>query len=276
MSKKIVPIVPNSSGEGNTILPLQKDNIKKQISPSKRWVFTYNNYTESEYEELINILSSNSSTYIIGKEIGESGTSHLQGYCEFERKIRPLSAIKNNKIHWEKARGNREENLKYCSKDNNYITNFKLQKPIKTIENLYEWQKGILDVLLGEPNDRHIYWLWDEIGNVGKSAFCKYMVVHHDALCVDGKANDIFNGIVNYKEEKGYYPEIILVDCPRHNIGFMNYGALEKVKNGLVFSGKYESRQIVFNCPHVVVFANSEPDYSMYSNDRWIVYDVTI
>jgi len=55
----------------------------------------------------------------------------------------------------------------------------------------------------------------------------------------------------------------------------MNYGAIEQVKNGLVFSGKYESSMLIFNPPHVVIFANDTPDESMYSNDRWHIHKIT-
>lgn len=268
--KQIVPIVPVSSGEGNTILPLQKVIKKKQISPSKRWCFTLNNYKEGDMEAIIKCCSSNSSNYIIGKEVGESGTPHLQGYIEFNKKIRPLNLIELG-CHWEKAKGNREANIKYCSKDNEYKTSFYIPKPINVLtENeLYWWQACLWELLTQEPDNRLIWWIYDETGNIGKSAFAKFLCINEKCLVVDGKANDIFCGIAGYKDEKGYYPEIVVIDCPRHNFGFMNYGAIEKVKNGLVFSGKYESKQMIFNSPHVVVFANQEPDRTKFSIDRW-------
>lgn len=268
--KQIVPIVPDSSySEGNTNLP-RKDKKKKQISPAKRWCFTLNNYKEGDMDTIIKCCSSNSSNYIVGKEVGESGTPHLQGYIEFNKKIRPLNLIELG-CHWEKAKGNRESNIKYCSKDGDYKTSFYIPKPLVVLKevDLYWWQVALLENLFLEENDRIIWWIYDEIGNIGKSALAKYLVVTEKCIVVDGKANDIFCGIAGYKEDKGYYPEIVIIDCPRHNIGFMNYGAIEKVKNGLVFSGKYESKQMVFNSPHVVVFANQEPDRSKFSADRW-------
>jgi hypothetical protein len=53
----------------------------RQISPAIAWCFTLNNYTTDELEFLSSsILGSGEYNYIIGKEIGESGTPHLQGY----------------------------------------------------------------------------------------------------------------------------------------------------------------------------------------------------
>jgi hypothetical protein len=46
-------------------------------------VFTVNNYTESEYTDL---LMSDAFIYmIIDKEIGEQGTPHLKEYSEFKK-----------------------------------------------------------------------------------------------------------------------------------------------------------------------------------------------
>jgi len=273
---EVVPVVPDSASEGNTNTSLAKGNKKKQVSPSKKWCFTFNNYKESEHEMIINLFSSNSSKFIVGKEIGESGTPHLQGYIEWPRKIRPISLGLPTAIHWAKARGSRADNLIYCSKDGNFITNCNVAKPIKCIDEskLYNWQKVMLDILLENKNDRTINWIYDEDGNKGKSAFCKFMCMKHNAIMVDGKASDIYQALASYIETEGTGPDIVLIDCPRHSINYMNYGAIEKVKNGHVFSGKYESKQLIFNSPAVCVFANSLPDFTKYSSDRWDVHTI--
>ena len=83
----------------------KKGNTKPssvQVSPSKYWCFTLNNYKKED----INIISSKVLNYCIGEEVGESGTPHLQGYIEFETKKRPLGVFKEYKnIHWEKRKG---------------------------------------------------------------------------------------------------------------------------------------------------------------------------
>jgi len=269
---KVVPIVPEA---GNTILPQERIH-KKQISPAKRWTFTYNNYTESDYNHLINTFSSNQAKFIIGKEVGKKGTPHLQGYLEWPNKIRPKSIIKIEGIHWECAKGNKQENIKYCSKEGKYETNLNVPKPIKILEEdkFWPWQKELLLKLKEEPDDRHIYWIWDGDGGAGKSAFAKHMCMKYNCLIVDGKSNDIFNGLANYYDKIGEYPEIIIVDCPRANFQRLNYGALEKLKNGLVFTGKYESKQMIFNSPHVVILANEEPIQQYLSLDRWIIKEI--
>lgn len=89
------------------------------MSQGKRWCFTLNNYTDNEYNHFIDIPCK---YLIIGKEVGENGTPHLQGYIVFETNKR-LSAVKreNNRAHWELARGDTASNVTYCSKDGNFL-----------------------------------------------------------------------------------------------------------------------------------------------------------
>jgi hypothetical protein len=78
---------------------------------SNNWVFTLNNYTESNLDTLKNL-----GKYIIfGKEIGEKCTPHLQGYIEFEKRI-TLGKLKktDKRIHWEKRRGSQKQAINYC------------------------------------------------------------------------------------------------------------------------------------------------------------------
>jgi len=266
-----VPTVPVSSREEVILDSSLKVVKKKQISPSKRWCFTYNNYQEGDIQIITDLLSSKDAKYIIGREVGEKcGTPHLQCYIEFKSKIRPKDFLPFPG-HWEKAIGTRTDNLKYCSKDGKFVTNMQVPKPIIVLEQnqMYVWQLDLLYKLVQEPDNRIIHWIWETKGKTGKSAFAKHMAVNYECICVGGKANDIFCGIAKYREKRGSWPSIVIVDCPRDRLEYMNYGAIEQVKNGLVFSGKYESDMLIFNSPHVVVFANDKPDIFQFSADRW-------
>jgi len=65
----------DGSGAGNT---------RNRPSASKSWVLTLNNYSDEEYGSLKQVLE-NLGDYILGKEIGESGTPHIQGYVKFQK-----------------------------------------------------------------------------------------------------------------------------------------------------------------------------------------------
>ena len=87
----------------------------------RRWCFTLNNYSEEECE-LSEKLDCNS--IIVGKEVGECGTKHLQGFIKFKLPKR-LAALKklSDRAHWEKAKGSDLQNLEYCSKQEVTIRN---------------------------------------------------------------------------------------------------------------------------------------------------------
>lgn len=255
-----------SPGLGNTIT---KPEPKKRITASKYWCFTLNNYTKEEYDSIITFLNLAPNKYIIGKEKGEKGTPHLQGYINFEDKCRPLEKKELCKrIHWEKCKGTEEDNIKYCSKDGDYIVKgLKVNKPIKLIKEdmLYTWQKEIIEVVKKEPDDRVIYWYWSDGGKVGKTQFAKYLSYHYGAVPVDGKKNDILFCTATFDSD------IYIFDFERTCEEYISYGAMEKVKNGYYMCAKYESKPIIRNPPHIICFANFPPDYEALSKDRWVV-----
>lgn len=88
---------------------------------SRNWCFTINNYTE---EELNRIKESDRYRYVVvGKEVGESGTPHLQGFVCFKNACRMTSvkSIVGGRAHLEIAKGSVEQNFAYCSKDGDYL-----------------------------------------------------------------------------------------------------------------------------------------------------------
>jgi len=88
------------------------------MAQSKRWCFTLNNWTESELAKVLALVC----VYlVVGREKGESGTPHLQGFIIFDKNYR-LSGV--NKIleraHWEPTRGTTDQASDYCKKDGDY------------------------------------------------------------------------------------------------------------------------------------------------------------
>ncbi|HHZ82357.1 MAG TPA: hypothetical protein EYN64_06535, partial [Flavobacteriales bacterium] len=185
----------SSDKGGNTISPLSKKVF--QISPAIRWCFTLNNYSEDNISSIITNIKTNCKFAIVGEEVGESGTPHLQGYIEFKKKARPKGIFCEG-IHWEKAKGNRQVNIDYCSKEDKVVFTLGMCKPIKILTNLYAWQEKIELLYLNEIDDRKVYWFWEDTGNIGKSQFIKYMIVKHQVLfCCGGKYSDIMNLVFN-------------------------------------------------------------------------------
>lgn len=259
----------NENGEiGNT----------KQISPAIRWCFTVHNYDKNDINDLNSSFSSNSSKFIIfSEEKGKSGeTEHLQGYIEFNKKCRPKNMFKNNTIHWEKSKGNRQQNIDYIKKEGGkHYINGKLIKPLNLINNLYDWQKIIVNKSQEEPDDRTINWIHEPDGNKGKSALCKLLCAKYGALLLSNKAGDMKYGIMKYFEKHNKYPEIILIDIPRSvDLHFLSYTGIEEIKNGCFFNTKYECDMVLFNSPHIFIFSNELPDIGQLSRDRWNIINL--
>jgi len=84
---------------------------------------------------------------------------------------------------------------------------------------------------------------------------------------VSGKPKDIKYQIAQCKED----PDIIIWDVPRSAKSYINYVAMEEIKGGVFCSTKYETKPVIINWPHVLCFANFEPEYDKMSKDRWNV-----
>lgn len=241
------------------------------------WLFTWNNYTPENIDTVTQWLKRNCNKFQMQEEKGENGTPHLQGYMEFKN-ARSFNSLKKEfpKMHIEKAR-NREAAYNYCGKEetrNEIKINEKptLDNPLQGFK-LHWWQEDILNVIETKPDRRSIRWYWDPTGNTGKTSLAFYICMHkpNETLYLSGKAVDIKYGIAQFLENKNNKLQTIIFDIPRSSEQFISYEALEAVKNGIFFSGKYEGKMIQFNPPHVICFANFEPDKSKLSNDRWII-----
>lgn len=277
----------NKSGEST---PLDTRNLgnTKPNSRGKRWCFTLNHYSEEEYIDILERCYDTLSCkfYIVGKEMSQNGTPHLQGYIEFHKR-KEFNSIKkwNERIHWEKAKGNEEQNFEYCSKEGDYVTNIKkrisrkerlLKKRYSNIE-WKSWQQEIIDILETEPDSRSIHWYYDRKGNTGKTFLVKYLACKYDIVIADGKKDNVFNQIKtfldNHEEDEDI--KIVLLDIPRSSLGYINYNVIEKVKDGILYSGKYEGGLCVYDNPHVIIFANEPPNTYELSEDRWIIREIT-
>lgn len=59
------------------------------------------------------------------------------------------------------------------------------------------------------------------------------------------------------------------MNLSRQAEGAFSYASVETIKDGLVFSGKYEGGTRLYARPHVIIFANWLPDMTKLSLDRW-------
>uniref|UniRef100_A0A0L8I7L6 Helicase superfamily 3 single-stranded DNA/RNA virus domain-containing protein n=1 Tax=Octopus bimaculoides TaxID=37653 RepID=A0A0L8I7L6_OCTBM len=130
-----------------------------------------------------------------------------------------------------------------------------------------KWQQELLDELQNEPDQRKIIWYSDPIGNSGKTYLSRYLQTLDGIRFENGRSLDIkfmYNG-----------QRIVIFDLTRSQEQHINYEVMESVKNGLICSCKYVSVTKSFEIPHVVVFANYDPDQTKMSADRWDIRPLT-
>lgn len=84
---------------------------------------TFNNYTQEDFSALQqNLQNHGCYYYVIGEEVGESGTPHLQGTVCYKNARAMSAMIKtfDKKIHWEPVK-DLTGSIKYCKKDNKFV-----------------------------------------------------------------------------------------------------------------------------------------------------------
>lgn len=90
------------------------------MSRAKNWCFTLNNYDEADCARLL--IQDDKIKYLIyGKERGENGTMHLQGFVSFKDRVsfNVAKSYVSNRCHLEVAR-NCTQSITYCKKENDF------------------------------------------------------------------------------------------------------------------------------------------------------------
>ncbi len=97
--------------------------MPKQCPANWKWCFTFNNYTEVDIVDVVDVFSNAKDImYFFRKEIGEQGTPHLQGVVWCTRRtskgrraaFRPFTLTKNKRIHWEPLKSSVQQHVDYC------------------------------------------------------------------------------------------------------------------------------------------------------------------
>lgn len=97
----------------------------------RNWVFTLNNYTQEEHDFIFGIRAQSETGatgsvvryLVVGREIGASGTPHLQGYIEllaakYRSGVKAILGTKN--VHLEPRKGTQLQAAEYCKKEKDF------------------------------------------------------------------------------------------------------------------------------------------------------------
>jgi len=254
--------------------------LNKGAGKGRAWSITWNNHSSEDLAQLAQYCRVECSDFIMQEETGEAGTPHIQAALYFKN-ARHFNSIKEDlpKCHIEMAK-NWRALRQYCKKDNTRtgerIEHGFVKDPLEG-KVLRPFQKLVMDILETKPDNRKIHWFWEPTGNVGKTTLCKHICLKYDtAIFVSGKAADMKCAVAEMVK-KNKAPTIVILGLSRSAEDFSGslYQGLEELKDGIFFSGKYESGMVMYDSPHVLVFANWEPDLSKLSMDRWNVVDIS-
>lgn len=245
----------------------------------KYWCFTLNNPKDGELDNLLSACAK----FIYQLEEGEEKTPHYQGFACLSKRLR-LQGIKKlcPRAHFEPTNGTLMDNYAYCTKPEGvlagpFIKGYRqpVRDPLAGKE-LRPFQREILDIVSGEPDDRTIHWYWETTGNVGKTSLCKSYCLRNKktSLYLSGKAADMKCAISKFLENLENDLRVIFIDCPRTVEKYISWQGIEEIKNGIFFSGKYESSMEILNPPHIICFANFPPPEHTVSLDRWRIVNV--
>lgn len=185
----------------------------------------------------------------------------------------------HDEFHLEKARGTQRACVKYVYGIGKYweigFVEYNKECPVpveyssrafRAVDFWRNWQprpfqRDLIDIVLSEEDDRSIYWIYEPVGNTGKTKLAEYLHIYHGAIVTGGSSSDMKYAVKRWQEIAGHYPMIIVVDVARSDRFTLNSAkALEGIKNAFFFSGKYESGMAhARDKPQVVVFSNRKP-----------------
>lgn len=127
-----------------------------------RFVFTVNNYTDEIITRIEDSVVSNCSYLVFGKEVGDNGTPHLQGFLKLKSKLTCIQ-VKNLfgcNPHIEPAKASDDVNKTYCTKQGDYKEYGTCAKPGKRndIEKFKaEVKKGTFNVKTLRENHSQVF-----------------------------------------------------------------------------------------------------------------------
>lgn len=258
-----------------TVEQLEQGETCNTRIKSRAYIGTWNSYPE-DYEDKLKAYEK----FVFQKEIGDAGNEHIQ-FAIYTKNPCRVATIREQLVgaHIEVAKS-WGACKNYCQKkdtavEGTLVSNVKARKVRDPLEGkeLRPLQAEILRLLESEPDDRSITWVVDLLGNSGKTTLAKHLcLTRKDTIYITGKSSDMKFGVSKWLEKNEL--SVVLIDLARSQENFVSYQGIEEVKNGIFYNTKYESAMCVFDPPHVVVFANFEPDLEKLSKDRWNIINV--
>jgi len=141
-----------------------------------------------------------------------------------------------------------------------------------SVENFRPFQNTLKEILTGPVNDNKIIWVYDQIGQLGKTDFVRYAFSELGIpFSYGGKNADVINLAFNNKKY------LLSKDNPgfifnlSRDVDKISYNALEQLSDGCCSNTKFECGCFIFNKPHILVLCNCLPELHRMTKSRWIL-----
>lgn len=231
-------------------------------------------------------------------EIGIGEDWHPNYHIQFTARLKgKRTAAAFRRIAWAALPGVR---CKPCSTPGiNALANYVLKEDNTTVHNtqfadhfIYKgqdlpavwkpFQQQLIDYCIGPYTEREILWVYDPIGESGKSKFAKFMKWKHGACRLNWSTAEAMCYMFCKKPSP-----IVIINLAKQkpknvDLGDL-YNAIESIKDGDVDSPKYQGQDFLGMPPQVVVLANHRPDVTRMTQRRfkvkcvdrttWTLYD---
>lgn len=223
--------------------------------------------------------------FIFQLERGEQGRLHYQGHINLKTKMRSLQWAESVQsfmpgVHVSPSSKEGEVQAEfYAMKEDTRVAGPWADRDFifpdfSDIAEPSGWQIQMRDTLIGPPEKRYIYWVWEDTGCTGKSDFTTHMELKHSCMGLGlSTAADNFYAVSEFPR-RAYIFDIPRT-LPKRFDWAEVYMSLEKIKDRNFLSTKYKPKKVLLPViPHVVVFSNQAPDLAALSVDRWKVYKI--
>ena len=250
---------------------------------------------DREPDEVLKHLRTIGKKFCFQKEEGDTGYVHYQGRVSLFKKRRLteckalFSSVGYGDIHLSPTSNEAQKGPPfYCMKLDTRIdgpwTDAKEEVYVPRqyrdiLDNLHAYQQTIWDSA-DRFDPRTINYIYDIDGNNGKSTIASLMELYKRGIDLPpmNDSEKLIQSVCDIlMATENRDPKCMFIDMPRamdkKRLGSM-YSAIEQIKKGKVFDTRYSYKSWWFDSPQIWVFANSRPDLSYLSQDRWRLWEI--
>lgn len=262
--------------------------MKDSKAQLARWAFTLS-YNKTPDRKILHAwLTQHCRMFVYQLEVGDTGYKHWQGRFALSKKRRKSEItfkllsddlktmelspeVTLNDTDFYVTKTDTRESGPWSNKDEEEL---ELTEDVLHLHNnLFRWQENVIHI--AKTKDwRAIHFIWDEMGNIGKSTLLKYMRCKKVARILPPMTNqeDIMAAVCDMPTSRCY-----VIDMPRSMPKeklYHMYAGIETIKGGYAYDKRNHFKEKVFTSPNIIVFANMMPKFAYLSNDRWVIWTI--